>query len=138
MSGRPREHRPGVVTAVAILCWMVGTLEVLAGVLFLVFAALPATLAETSNSAVATSGVGFLVVGLAYLAVGFGIFAGVDFARVIVLLVGLLNFAVGLFTALSGQPFAGLVSMVVAVAIALPLWVGRGRLWFQRGHRTAP
>lgn len=119
-----------MVTVVAILCWILGTLELLAGVFFLVLAALPLTAEGAPTNNLALAGVGYLVVGLAYAATGSGIFAGVDFARVIVLLVSLVNLGVGVFTTLSGQPVAGLIAIAVALTITLPLWFGSGQRWF--------
>ena len=135
MTGGAVQRRPGVVTAAAILCWVVGALEAGTGLLYLRLASLNA-MTDTPAGSAFTFGIGYIVVGLAYIAVGFGVFRGADLARVIVLLVSVINFAVGLFTALSGQPLTGILSMGLAVAITLPLWVGRGRAWFD-GHRRA-
>ncbi len=123
-------RRPGVVTAVAVLCWVVGALELVLSILVLVLSAVPGALPSTLAGSLFASSIGYLVVALAYLAVGFGVFRGVDVARVIVLLASLVHLAVGLYTALTSEPIAGILSMGLAVAIALPLWVGRGAAWF--------
>lgn len=125
-------RRPGVITAVAVLCWVVGALELAVGALFLALAAVPGAFQSTPTGSAVAFGAGYLLAGLAYLLVGFGVVRGADLARVIVLLVSVLNLAIGLFTAISGQPLAGILSMGIAVAIALPMWVGRGREWFER------
>lgn len=131
-------RRPGVVTAVAVLCWVVGALELVLSILVLVLSAVPDALPSTLAGSLFASSIGYLVVALAYLAVGFGVFRGVDVARVIVLLASLVHLAVGLYTALTSEPIAGILSMGLAVAIALPLWVGRGAAWFdaRRTPRT--
>lgn len=131
-------RRPGVVTAVAVLCWVVGALELVLSILVLVLSAVPGALPSTLAGSLFASSIGYLVVALAYLAVGFGVFRGVDVARVIVLLASLVHLAVGLYTALTSEPIAGILSMGLAVAIALPLWVGRGAAWFdaRRTPRT--
>lgn len=135
MSDR-RAPRPGVVTAVAVLCWVVGAIELVLSVLLLVLALIPAVLPSAEAGSIVVSAIGYLVVALAYLAVGVGVSRGADLARVVVLLAGLIHLAVGLFTALTSQPVLGILSMGLAVAIALPLWIGRGAAWFGAG-RTA-
>lgn len=128
-------RRPGVVTAVAVLCWVVGGLELVLSVLILVLSAVPDALPATLAGSLFASSIGYLVVALAYLAVGFGVFRGVDVARVIVLLASLIHLAVGLYTALTSEPIAGILSMGLAIAIALPLWIGRGAAWFEARRR---
>jgi hypothetical protein len=128
-------RRPGVVTAVAVLCWVVGGLELVLSVLILVLTAVPGALPSTLAGSLFASSIGYLVVALAYLAVGFGVFRGVDVARVIVLLASLIHLAVGLYTALTSEPIAGILSMGLAIAIALPLWIGRGAAWFEARRR---
>lgn len=120
-----------MVTAVAVLCWAVGALELVLSILVLVLAEVPGALPSTLAGSLFASSIGYLVVALAYLAVGFGVFRGADVARVIVLLASLIQLAVGLYTALTSEPIAGILSMGLAVAIALPLWVGRGAAWFE-------
>lgn len=107
-------------------------------ILVLVLSAVPDALPSTLAGSLFASSIGYLVVALAYLAVGFGVFRGVDVARVVVLLASLVHLAVGLYTALTSEPIAGILSMGLAVAIALPLWVGRGAAWFdaRRAPRT--
>ncbi|WP_295122282.1 hypothetical protein [uncultured Leifsonia sp.] len=135
-SARPASgRRPGVVTAVAVLCWVVGGLELVLSILVLVLAAVPGALPSTLAGSLFASSIGYLVVALAYLAVGFGVFRGVDVARVIVLLASLIHLAVGLYTALTSEPIAGILSMGLAIAIALPLWIGRGAAWFEIRRR---
>lgn len=128
-------RRPGVVTAVAVLCWVVGGLELVLSILILVLEAVPGVLPSAEAGSLLASSIGYLVVALAYLAVGFGVFRGVDTARVIVLLASLIHLAVGLYTALTSEPIAGILSMGLAVAIALPLWIGRGGAWFDARRR---
>ncbi len=127
-----------MITAVAVLCWAVGGLELVLSILVLVLAEVPGALPSTLAGSLFASSIGYLVVALAYLAVGFGVFRGVDVARVIVLLASVIHLAVGLYTALTSEPIAGILSMGLAVAIALPLWVGRGAAWFeaQRSPRS--
>jgi hypothetical protein len=134
---RGNADRPGVVTAVAVLCWLVGTVELILSVLLIVLAAIRGVLPAAQTGSILVSTIGYLIVAIAYLAVGYGVFRGVDLARVIVLLASLIHLGVGLYTALSTQPVAGILSMGLAVAIALPLWIGRGAAWFGRG-RTDP
>ncbi|MEN2737177.1 hypothetical protein ABCS02_05245 [Microbacterium sp. X-17] len=135
IAGHGNADRPGVVTAVAILCWLVGTVELILSVLLIVLAAIRGVLPANETGNVLVSTIGYLIVAVAYIAVGFGVFRGVDLARVIVLLASVVHLGVGLYTALTTQPVAGILSMGLAVAIALPLWVGRGAAWF-RGGRT--
>ncbi|MFE4950033.1 hypothetical protein ACFQ9V_07980 [Leifsonia sp. NPDC056665] len=129
--------RPGVVTAVAILCWLVGTVELILSVLLIVLAAIRGVLPASETGNILVSTIGYLIVAVAYLAVGFGVFRGVDLARVVVLLASVVHLGVGLYTALTTQPVAGILSMGLAVAIALPLWVGRGATWFGHGRTGA-
>ncbi|MFE4470764.1 hypothetical protein ACFRFH_18285 [Leifsonia sp. NPDC056824] len=135
---QPNADRPGVVTAVAILCWLVGTVELILSVLLIVLAAIRGVLPASETGNILVSTIGYLIVAVAYLAVGFGVFRGVDFARVIVLLASVVHLGVGLYTALTTQPVAGILSMGLAVAIALPLWIGRGATWFGHGRTGAP
>ncbi|MEY9851171.1 uncharacterized membrane protein YhaH (DUF805 family) [Leifsonia sp. EB41] len=131
---QPNADRPGVVTAVAILCWLVGTVELILSVLLIVLAAIRGVLPANETGNILVSTIGYLIVAIAYLAVGFGVFRGADLARVIVLLASVVHLGVGLYTALTTQPVAGILSMGLAVAIALPLWVGRGAAWFGHGR----
>jgi hypothetical protein len=124
-----------VVTAVAVLCWVVGAVELALSILILVLEAVPGVLPSAEAGSLLASSIGYLVVALAYLAVGFGVFRGVDAARVIVLLASLIHLAVGLYTALTSAPIAGILSMGLAVAITLPLWIGRGAAWFDARRR---
>ena len=135
---QPNADRPGVVTAVAILCWLVGTVELILSVLLIVLAAIRGVLPANETGNILVSTIGYLVVAVVYLAVGFGVFRGADLARVIVLLASVVHLGVGLYTALTTQPVAGILSMGLAVAIALPLWVGRGAAWFGHGRAGTP
>ncbi|GAA4145708.1 hypothetical protein [Leifsonia shinshuensis] len=135
---RGNAERPGVVTAVAILCWLVGTVELILSVLLIVLAAIRGILPASETGDILVSTIGYLIVAVAYIAVGFGVFRGVDLARVIVLLASVVHLGVGLYTALTTQPVAGILSMGLAVAIALPLWVGRGAAWFGGDRPTTP
>lgn len=137
-SERGNADRPGVVTAVAILCWLVGTVELILSVLLIVLAAIRGILPASETGDILVSTIGYLIVAVAYIAVGFGVFRGVDLARVIVLLASVVHLGVGLYTALTTQPVAGILSMGLAVAIALPLWVGRGAAWFGGDRPMTP
>jgi hypothetical protein len=117
-------RRPAGVTAIAILCWLLGALDILLlGILIV----------SNSRGDYSTGElVGVGAVGLVYIAAGIGLFLGVDAARVVVLLGSLVSFASGLYAAGNGQLVFGIATVAVTVAIAILLWTGRGSEWFTR------
>ena len=124
--------RPGGVTFIATLCAVFGSLEIVTGILSLVF--LPALVDQGPMDATeaAWSAVGLIVLGLAYLLVSGGLFGGRDVARVIVLLVSLVHAVNALWLAGSGQLIPGLITIAVALIVVALLWTGQGAKYFAR------
>lgn len=117
-------RRPGGVIAIAVLSWILGLADLLLAVLILV--------SGESSAFFPWAVVGIVVLGLVYIAAGFGVFVGIDAARVVVLLGSLVSFATGLGSAVNGQPVFGGATVLVTIAITMLLWTGRGDDWFSR------
>lgn len=132
MSEPRRQRRPAAVTAVTVLCWVLGVLLALLGVLVLVVEVAPGGLDDADRSRALLSGILFIATGLIYAAVGFGLSRGVDWVRVVVLLNSLLSFGSGAYSALTGRVVTGVLSMLFAVLIVVALWNVRSNAFFEK------
>ena len=126
------DSRPGGVTLIATLCAVFGLLELLAGILSLIF--LPALVDQSGlgESTVLWSAVALILLGFAYLLVSSGLYRGRDLARVVVLLVSFVHAMNGLWLSFAGQLAAGLFTIVVALVVVALLFTGPGAKYFAR------
>ena len=118
--------RPGGVTLVAVLAWISGAVNIIAGILLLI-AALMAPDALWY-------GLIQLVLGIITVAVGFGLLRGSNGARVLVTVVFVLNLISAVFVIFfqQAQIWSGIVSGIVVVIGLVLLWTRRANEFFQR------
>jgi len=130
--------RPGGVTFIATLCAVFGVLELVAGVLALVF--LPAIVEQgpMDSASVLWSAVALILLGIAYLLVSGGLYRGRELARAVVLLVSFVHAMNGLWLAFSGQLTIGLVTIAVALMVAALLFTGQGARYFAKSTLGSP
>lgn len=118
--------RPGGVTLVAVLAWISGAVNVIAGILLLI-AALMAPDALWY-------GLIQLVLGIITIAVAFGLLRGSNGARVLLTVVFVLNLISAVFVIFfqQAQIWSGIVSGVAVVIGLVLLWTRRANEFFQR------
>ena len=118
--------RPGGVTLVAVLAWISGAVNVIAGILLLI-AALMAPDALWY-------GLIQLVLGIITIAVAFGLLRGSNGARVLLTVVFVLNLISAVFVIFfqQAQIWSGVVSGVAVVIGLVLLWTRRANEFFRR------
>lgn len=118
--------RPGGVTLVAVLAWISGAVNVIAGILLLI-AALMAPDALWY-------GLIQLVLGIITIAVAFGLLRGSNGARVLLTVVFVLNLISAVFVIFfqQAQIWSGIVSGVAVVIGLVLLWTRRANEFFRR------
>jgi hypothetical protein len=127
MSAQSRPAVSGGVSVVGVLAIAVGILQLLAGLVFVIFN--PSIDGYSSGEAI-VEGIVMLIAGAVYVWVGRGLLNGNRFAWTIGVLVMTFRVAYDvvylLLTGLDGIGFAGLISLVVNALILAALYSGRG------------
>jgi hypothetical protein len=118
--------RPGGVTLIAVLAWISGAVNIIAGVLLLI-AALMAPDALWY-------GLIQLVLGIITVAVGFGLLRGSSTARVLVTIVFVLNLISAVFVVFFQQAvvWSGIVSGIAVLIGLVLLWTRPANEFFRR------
>ena len=118
--------RPGGVTLVAVLAWISGAVNIVAGILLLI-AALMAPDALWF-------GLIQLALGIITIVVSLGLLRGSSGARTVVTVVFVLNLISAVFVVLfqQAQVWSGIVSGVVVVIGLILLWTPRANEFFRR------
>ena len=118
--------RPGGVTLVAVLAWIAGAVNVIAGILMLI-AALMAPDALWY-------GLIHLLLGVITIAVGISLLRGSGTTRVLVTIVFVLDLIWAVFVVVfqQAQIWAGLASGVLVLVGLVLLWTRRANEFFQR------
>jgi hypothetical protein len=126
MSAQPRPAVPGGPSVVGVLAIAVGILQLLAGLVFIIWN--PSIDGYSSGEAV-LEGIVLLIAGAIYVWVGRGLLRGNRLAYLIGVLVMAFRVAYDvaylLFTGLDGVGFAGLISLIINVLILAALYSGR-------------
>jgi len=126
MSEQTRPAVPGGPSVVGVLAIVVGIIQMLAGLVFIIWN--PSIEGYSSGEAL-LEGIVLLIVGAIYVWVGRGLLRGNRLAWVIGVVVMAFRVAYDvaylLFTGLDGVGFAGLISLIVNAAILAALYSGR-------------
>ncbi|HVX08589.1 DUF7144 family membrane protein [Humibacter sp.] len=129
-------RRPLGVTLIAVLAWIEGAFNILAGVLLLVFQHEPSVSSAWSSSAsLITSAILTILFGVVVVLVAGGLLRGSSGARIIVTIVQILAIVADAFTAWAfPDQFAwSAVSALISLIIIILLWTGRASDFF-RSH----
>jgi len=125
-AAQDRQSAPGGVAVVAVLAIIVGILQLIGGVLLLIF---NGDVDGYSSTEAVIAGIVFLIAGLIYLWVGRGLLRLNRLAYMIGLLVTAFRAAYDLgfliAVGLDGIGFSGLVSLIFNVVVFGALWSGR-------------
>jgi len=126
MSEQTRPAVPGGPSVVGVLAIVVGIIQMLAGLVFIIWN--PSIEGYSSGEAL-LEGLVLLIIGAIYVWVGRGLLRGNRLAWVIGVVVMAFRVAYDvaylLFTGLDGVGFAGLISLIVNAAILAALYSGR-------------
>ena len=127
--------RPGGVTLVAVLTWIVGLLDVLGGTILLFQTSVAATVEEFGGSSqLIASAIFTILVGVVVIAIAGGLLRGSPSARIVVTVFQVLSIMGGVFLAIAYP--AGAIGEYIGIAISLVviflLWTGRANAFFRR------
>ena len=126
-------RRPGAVTFSVVLMYLGGVAQILLGVLTIFLRYSPEVQANDTSLPITLLGAGMILFGLLVIGLASGVARGSGAARqgtAAVLLIGLAFAVLDLFIAGDNDWSAVVVQTVEAVAVLLPLWIGRGRTYF--------
>ena len=126
-------RRPAGVTLIAVLAWIEGALDIVAGVLLLVFQNDPSVLdAWYGRTALLTSAILGILFGVIVVLIAGGLLRGSRGARIVVTIVQLFAIAGDAFTAFaSPSQFAwAAIGALVSLIIIILLWTGRANDFF--------
>ena len=129
-------RRPLGVTLIAVLAWIEGALNIVAGVLLLVFQHEPSVrTAWSSSTSLITSAILSILFGVVVVLIAGGLLRGSSGARIVVTIVQLLAIAADAFTAWAfPDQFAwAAISALISLIIIILLWTGRASDFF-RSH----
>ncbi|MCS5736252.1 hypothetical protein [Herbiconiux daphne] len=133
MSQVEPRRRPGLVTFAVVLMYIGGVAQVALGILTIFLRYAPGAEADGLVLPVTLFGSGMIFFGLFVVALASGVARGSRAARVgatVVMLLGLVLAIVDLVVAADGDWSGVAVQTVASAAVILPLWTGRGRLYF--------
>ena len=127
--------RPGGVTLVAVLTWIVGLLDVLAGTILLFQTSVAATVEEFGGaSQLIATAIFQIVVGVVIIAIAGGLLRGSPSARIVVTVFQVLSIMGGVFLAIAYPPGAigAYIGIAISLVIIFLLWTGRANAFFRR------
>ena len=127
--------RPGGVTLVAVLTWIVGLLDVLAGTILLFQTSVAATVEEFGGaSQLIASAIFQILVGVVIIAIAGGLLRGSPSARIVVTVFQVLSIMGGVFLAIAYPPGAigAYIGIAISLVIIFLLWTGRANAFFRR------
>jgi hypothetical protein len=124
------------VTLVAVLAWIEGAFNVLAGVLLLVFQHEPSVQgAWSSQTSLITSAILSILFGIVVVLIAGGLLRGSSGARLVVTVVQVLSIIADAFTAWAfpAQFAWAAISALISLIVIILLWTGRASDFF-RSH----
>jgi hypothetical protein len=134
MSASAPAPRPGSVTTVVVITWIVAVLTILGGVLFLVMSDSALSEAGISGSTATTYGIVELILGAIIALVAIGLGSGNNFARILVSILMVLRLGVAIWAGIVLWGHGGFWSVVIAGLLALLvlalLWNDRANEFF--------
>ena len=134
MSAQAPAPRPGSITAVMVVTWIVAILTVLGGVLFLVISDSALAEAGISESTATTYGIMELVLGVVIALIAIGLGSGNNLARILVSIAMVLRLGISIWAGIVLWGDGGFWSVVIAGLLALLvlalLWNARANEFF--------
>ncbi|MHA7987648.1 DUF7144 family membrane protein [Rathayibacter sp. CAU 1779] len=127
-------RRPAGVTLIAVLAWIEGALNIIAGVFLLVVKNEPSVRAAwAGEGSVITSAILSILFGVVVVLVAGGLLRGSRGARIVVTIVQLLAIVGDAFTAWAypGQFAWSAISALISLIIIILLWTGRANDFFR-------
>lgn len=127
-------RRPAGVTLIAVLAWIEGAFNILAGVLMLVFQHEPSVRsAWSSSSSLITSAILTILFGVVVVLIAGGLLRGSGGARLVVTIIQVLSIAADAFTAWTfpGQFAWAAISALISLIVIILLWTGRASDFFR-------
>jgi protein-S-isoprenylcysteine O-methyltransferase Ste14 len=112
--------RPGGVTLVAVLTWISGAINIIAGV----FGLFP-------GGTDFWYAVGLIILGLVIAAVASGLLRGSRLSRTLVTIVQVISLISGVFAIVNGPLWSGLGTVLIAIIVLVILWSRRANEFFQ-------
>ena len=125
--------RPGGVTLVAVLTWIQGFLDVIAGIILLFNVNNPAFEREFGyGDAVLIAGIATIVIGVVIIAVARGLLSGSRFARGVVTIFVLLSLVSAVYVAIAipAQLVPAIISGLLSLIVLGLLWSGKAANFF--------
>ena len=125
--------RPGGVTLVAVLTWIQGFLDVIAGTILLFNVNNPAFEREFGyGDAVLIAGIATIVIGVVIIAVARGLLSGSRFARGVVTIFVLLSLVSAVYVAIAipAQLVPAIISGLLSLIVLGLLWSGKAANFF--------
>jgi hypothetical protein len=131
MSSPAPAPRPGSVTTVVVVTWIVAIFTILGGLLFLFISDSALDEAGISESTATTYGIVELVLGAVIALVAIGLGGGNNFARILVSILMVLRLGVAIWAGIVLWGHGGFWSVVIAGLLALLVLV---LLWNDRAN----
>ena len=132
--------RPITVAIVAVLAFLSGVIDIIAGILSIFEADNPDVNAALGGSGGAfTSSIGSMILGLIVVILSFGLWLGYAWARMIVTVVQALSLIHSLFLAVAylGNPVGEWASVLVSAIVLILLWTRPASAFFNAREATA-
>ncbi|MDI2023596.1 hypothetical protein SAMN05660916_02585 [Arthrobacter sp. 31Cvi3.1E] len=129
-----RPRRPGVVTFSVVLMYIGGIAQIVLGVLTIFLRYTPEAQSGGVALPVTLLGAGMVLFGLLVIGLASGVARGSSAARsgaTAVMFLGLAFAVVDLVVAADGDWSAVISQSIATVLVVVPLWVGRGRRYFE-------
>ena len=126
--------RPGGVTFIAVLVWIQGALDILAGILLLVGQNVEgAADSFGGRGGLVTTAILYILIGVVIILVARGLLRGSRGARLVVTVVEVITLAGAVFLLIASPPQAlsAIVTGAVALLVILLLWTGRAATFFR-------
>jgi len=125
--------RPGGVTLVAVLVWILGLFNLIVGILTLVGVPLGLFTLHLGFAASSLgSGLLGIVWGVILFFVAFALLRGSRVARVVVTIMLVVNLIGAVVQLVGGGVVGGIVNLAIAIVGILLLWSGRAAAYFRR------
>ena len=126
--------RPGSVTVVVILTWIVAVTTILAGIFFLVASDQVLADAGIASGDATTFAWVEIILGVVVALVALGLSSGASWARMLVTILMVIRLGVAVWAAIALSGTLGFWSIALAAAVALAilamLWTGRASEFF--------
>jgi hypothetical protein len=134
------EARPITVAIVAVLAFLSGVIDIIAGILSIFEADNPdVNVALGGSGGVFASSIGSMILGLIVVILSFGLWLGRGWARMIVTVVQALSLIHSLFLAVAylGNPVGEWASVLVSAIVLILLWTRPASAFFNAREATA-